>query len=216
MSKCHDIHRSHALVGVTAFSSIVAPGGWFFGHCDNVTVYTEYIASMSPRRGVLFLWRFRHWPHRRFSLWKYPGRPVARVWHWNDGVCVSANDVWAFDEITHTDTWTNTPLYYEVAILWLIPYVFHFKCVSYKYYIDFCVFKSMLRFVITWCLICWGLVQVDFSQTTHGNVLDTGAVLSSSLFSVEHPWNIWLRKLWLICRIPPISNCDNQNQHKAN
>ena len=28
----------------------------------------------------------------------------------------------------------------------LIPYAFHFKCVSYRYYTDFCVFKSMLRF----------------------------------------------------------------------
>ena len=141
-----------ALVSVTTLSSLVGPGAGFevargaTGGCKVVMVTTLLFTVISFKHVAeagefSFLWLFRQWQHWRFSLWKSPARPAARVCHWDDGVCVSANNVWDF-------TWDYTyrylnrhPITAWSRSLLFLPYVFNFKYVFYKYYTNFWVLR---------------------------------------------------------------------------
>ena len=131
---------------MTALSSLVAPGWCFFGsprchrwwqgrHCDNVTVYSEYISSMSPRRGrSQFLCRFRHFHSGNL---RYGRRREYGIW-------MTASASRRTSELLmrlHILVPKKHLIILLSRYLLLIPYVvFHFKCVSYKYYTGFCVF----------------------------------------------------------------------------
>ena len=108
--------------------------GWYYSECN---------WSISPRRrgchfgGVFVTGGTEGFHHENLQC------GAGASWRWDDGVCISANNLWALDEITHTDTWTVAPLVYTLKSLFyvLILYVFHFKYFSYEYCSNFWVLR---------------------------------------------------------------------------
>ena len=80
-------------------------------------VFTMKISGVAGRAGMALRWRRLRLGEQRLSFW------------WDYTYCYL----------------NRYQLYSEVAILLLIPYVFHFKCVSYKYHTGFCVFTIWSR-----------------------------------------------------------------------
>ena len=93
--------------------------------------------------GVVILKAFSSLAALKVFTMKISSAAAGASWRWDDGICISANNLWALDEITHTDTWTVAPLVYTVKSLFyvLIPYVFHFKYFSYEYCSNFWVLR---------------------------------------------------------------------------
>ena len=117
---------------------------WMRGrHCDNVTVYSEYNPSMSPRRRRChFKWCFRHWWHWKFSLWKSPVLSEARV---GIAMTASASRRTTSELLIRTQILISKQLPNYIAkslFHLLIPYVFHFKYLFYKYDIDFWALRN--------------------------------------------------------------------------
>ena len=139
-------HEYWALVGVRALLSLVAPGGHFFvarfatGGGRVVTVTTLLFAVNICRRGsgVLILWRFRHWRHRRFSLWKSPVRMAARVWHFGwRRLCLGEQRL---------SFWWDYTYWYlnrHPIILWSRCFIVNSTCIS---------FQKCLLWILHWRL----------------------------------------------------------------
>ena len=54
--------------------------------------------------GVVILEAFSSMAALKVFTMKISSAAADASWRWDDGVCVSANNLWALDEITHTDT----------------------------------------------------------------------------------------------------------------